>query len=490
MMKLLLHSFLLWLVCLAISVQAFGAADYVANRDGTVTDTPHGLMWQRADDGVERNWQEAGKYCKNLELAGKTDWRLPSVNTLAGLIKPANSPMVPAAFLIRPSYYWSASASHHNNHSAKYVNFFYGHTYAYSKDNTYYVICVRNITTGLVDNKPGLSGNDGKAVAGPEEAGLAAPSGNVVEETSLPPPGGVGMPHIKEAAKLSASAASGTPGGAISPAGGTTPAALVKKIELAVTPVAGGGLVAKSLAAVPLPAPGIKKNNKTASLPLAAATEAGRLTPFMRIIVKGSNIPAIKTLGHGLLAYAFANAIHGDADWNKDGKVTFHEMQGYINAAVSSISQGEVRPEIELSDDNTGICAPHGTTYFLAAGVDLYHDNFTPQPFVKRDITGLQQALTAKCPASKTEIITGEHANRAEFLQALKKIGGMIGPQDHLIFYFAGLSERQGKRLNLLFNDAIKGMTAFTGLFYGDIVNFLKGVPGGGTVLLFETYRR
>jgi len=298
------------------------------------------------------------------------------------------------------------------------------------------------------------------------------------------------MPHIKEAAKLSASAASGTPGGAISPAGGTTPAALVKKIELAVTPVAGGGLVAKSLAAVPLPAPGIKKNNKTASLPLAAATEAGRLTPFMRIIVKGSNIPAIKTLGHGLLAYAFANAIHGDADWNKDGKVTFHEMQGYINAAVSSISQGEVRPEIELSDDNTGICARMARHIFWLPELTSIMIISRPQPFVKRDITGLQQALTAKCPASKTEIITGEHANRAEFLQALKKIGGMIGPQDHLIFYFAGLSERQGKRLNLLFNDAIKGMTAFTGLFYGDIVNFLKGVPGGGTVLLFETYRR
>ncbi|NOX25070.1 MAG: DUF1566 domain-containing protein, partial [Deltaproteobacteria bacterium] len=156
MIKLLLNSFLLWLVCLAVSVPAFGA-DYVANRDGTVTDTPHGLMWQRADDGVERNWRDAGKYCENLELAGKTDWRLPLVNTLAALIKPANSPMVPAAFSIRPSYYWSASASLNNNQSAKYVNFFYGHTYAYSKDNTYYVICVRNPSTGRADKKPGVS---------------------------------------------------------------------------------------------------------------------------------------------------------------------------------------------------------------------------------------------------------------------------------------------------------------------------------------------
>jgi hypothetical protein len=244
-----------------------------------------------------------------------------------------------------------------------------------------------------------------------------------------------------------------------------------------------GGAASENMA---VPAPAMKAASPS-SLPPLAGDEAGRVTPFMEITVKDKDKQQIKTLGHGLLAYAFANAMRGDADWNKDGLVTFREMRGYINAAVPGISLGEVLPKIQVSDENTGICAPNGTTYLLAAGVDIYHDDFIPQPFVKQDIAALQQVIAGKCLDVKAEVLTGEHANRAEFLQVFKKVGGLIGPNDHLIFYFTGLSERQGKRLNLLFNDTIRGMTAFTGLFYDDIVDFLKNVPGGGTVVLLET---
>jgi hypothetical protein len=192
-------------------------------------------------------------------------------------------------------------------------------------------------------------------------------------------------------------------------------------------------------------------------------------------------------LGHGLLAFAFSNAMRGDADWNKDGLLTSSEVKEYLTAAVNGLSQGDVQPVINFSGKEIDICAPHGSTYLLATGVSIYQDDFTPRPFVEQDIAGIQEAIANKCTDTKTAVITGEHANRAEFLQSLKKIGGMIGPNDQLIFYFAGLSERQGTRLNLLFNDTIKGMTAFTGLFYDDIVEFLKGVSGVGTVVLLET---
>ena len=35
------------------------AAPFVDNLDGTVTDTETGLMWQQADDGTQRNWEDA-----------------------------------------------------------------------------------------------------------------------------------------------------------------------------------------------------------------------------------------------------------------------------------------------------------------------------------------------------------------------------------------------------------------------------------------------
>ncbi len=51
----------------------------VDNENVTVTDTETGLMWQKEDDGKERNLQEAFTYCKELSLAGFKDWRLPTL---------------------------------------------------------------------------------------------------------------------------------------------------------------------------------------------------------------------------------------------------------------------------------------------------------------------------------------------------------------------------------------------------------------------------
>jgi len=608
MINLLLKVFVLSLVCLSLSVPSFGAG-YVDNKDGTVTDTVHGLMWQQGDDGVERSWQDAGNYCENLELAGKSDWRLPAINLLEGLIEPANSPTAPTAFSVKPSYYWSVSESHINSQSAKYVNFFYGNTYAYSKDNTYYVICVRETNKELSNSLkasfthendhgkslevhfisdirggsapyviewdfgdgetasaqspvhvfalPGsykvsltVSDNDGVVTSASQETEVSMP-GAVVEETSLPSGSSSGAdekPTAKEDETISNDKA-------VSETTLTTAADTIKlggEHVKAVEPAIAGVTVAegktspkdispsgqdvsssaergKMVLANPVSPtkealgerlgttggkfdlPNGKIDNKTSLKPesagveekiapenetqagvtpsssLAAVTKPGPSLPFLELTVNGQNTAEINTLGHGLLGYALTNAIHGDADLNKDGIITSSELKGYLGVAVDSLSQGKVKPGIHFTGDDTGLCARQGSTYLLAAGVNVYHDDFTPRPFVEQDITDLQQALASRCSDTKTAVVTGEHANRAEFLQSLKKVGGMVGPNDRLIFYFVGLSERQGNRLNLLFNDTIKGMTAFTGLFYEDIRNFLKGVQSSGTVVLLET---
>ncbi|MCB1139293.1 MAG: DUF1566 domain-containing protein [Leptospiraceae bacterium] len=64
---------------------------------GTVTDQSNGLMWQRcvsgqtADTGCSgahstHGWQAALQYCANLNLAGFSDWRLPSVVELNSVL--------------------------------------------------------------------------------------------------------------------------------------------------------------------------------------------------------------------------------------------------------------------------------------------------------------------------------------------------------------------------------------------------------------------
>ena len=43
-------------------------------------------MWQKETAPGEKTWQNALKYCDNLNLAGHSDWRLPNVKKLQSLI--------------------------------------------------------------------------------------------------------------------------------------------------------------------------------------------------------------------------------------------------------------------------------------------------------------------------------------------------------------------------------------------------------------------
>jgi len=70
----------------------YGKNDFVDNGDGTVSDFATGLMWQKADDGTGRDWQEALSYAENLELAKYSDWRLPNAKELQSIVDYIRSP--------------------------------------------------------------------------------------------------------------------------------------------------------------------------------------------------------------------------------------------------------------------------------------------------------------------------------------------------------------------------------------------------------------
>jgi hypothetical protein len=52
---------------------------------GYWVDPATGLMWAGKDNGENVNWHRAMTYCRDLRLAGYSDWRLPTIDELQGI---------------------------------------------------------------------------------------------------------------------------------------------------------------------------------------------------------------------------------------------------------------------------------------------------------------------------------------------------------------------------------------------------------------------
>jgi hypothetical protein len=74
----------------ALNKHSSFANDFVDNGDGTITDRATGLMWERGGSPSARIFKRSKFYVKKLnedKFAGYSDWRLPTVEELASLLK-------------------------------------------------------------------------------------------------------------------------------------------------------------------------------------------------------------------------------------------------------------------------------------------------------------------------------------------------------------------------------------------------------------------
>jgi hypothetical protein len=62
-----------------------GEIDVETQGRGFWIDSTTGLMWAAKDNGRDINWRNASKYCRDLRLAGYSDWRLASIEELEGI---------------------------------------------------------------------------------------------------------------------------------------------------------------------------------------------------------------------------------------------------------------------------------------------------------------------------------------------------------------------------------------------------------------------
>lgn len=82
----------------------YGINRFKDNGDGTITDSASGLMWQQADDGNARDWEEALAYAEGLNFAGYDDWKLPNAKELQGLVDYTRSPSTTNSAAIDPLF--------------------------------------------------------------------------------------------------------------------------------------------------------------------------------------------------------------------------------------------------------------------------------------------------------------------------------------------------------------------------------------------------
>jgi hypothetical protein len=77
------------IICVFLLVIFSGSDTYSGrfadNGNNTVTDARTNLMWQKTTSPA-MNYESAVAYCKNLNLAGHTDWRLPTKKELISLV--------------------------------------------------------------------------------------------------------------------------------------------------------------------------------------------------------------------------------------------------------------------------------------------------------------------------------------------------------------------------------------------------------------------
>lgn len=125
------------------------ASNFIDNKNGSVSDTTTGLMWQQGSSAQAMSWQQSLAYCEDMELAGYTDWRLPNAHELQSIVDNTRyNPSINTDYFpsTASTFYYSSTTKNNSTAKAWTVMFDYGFVDYYfggTKDTVYYARCVR-----------------------------------------------------------------------------------------------------------------------------------------------------------------------------------------------------------------------------------------------------------------------------------------------------------------------------------------------------------
>lgn len=95
------------------------APSFTDNGNGTITDNNSGLMWQKTDSG-EMTWDNARTGATSLNLAGYTDWRLPTAQEAFAILDHERNPALNPTYFLNnaggtPGYFWTSDLFYGDN---------------------------------------------------------------------------------------------------------------------------------------------------------------------------------------------------------------------------------------------------------------------------------------------------------------------------------------------------------------------------------------
>jgi len=104
-------------IVLFASMLTYANAQLVQHSDNIIKDTSNNFLWQDSDTvkTETKNYEDAIQYCKNLELDGQSNWKVPGFLELFSIVdaKVYNPTLSKAFKNFSPSNYWTTKVYSH-----------------------------------------------------------------------------------------------------------------------------------------------------------------------------------------------------------------------------------------------------------------------------------------------------------------------------------------------------------------------------------------